>query len=109
MHEDIRNLHKKVDANHKEAHDNVIKPLNDVAIQLGRLVTSMDHNSSTVERLEKNQIDMGKKLNDTTLEHSNRLTTIESNQSNSKNLWDKFGFPLLMMIVVVLAGLNYFK
>jgi len=52
---------------------------------------------------------MGQKLNRTILDHSNRLTTVESNQSNSKNLWDKIGFPLLMLTVVVLTGLNYFK
>jgi|TARA_R110000851_G_scaffold276089_2_gene428924 imidazoleglycerol phosphate dehydratase HisB len=109
MHEDIRNLHKKVDANHKEAHDNVIKPLNDVAVQLGRLATSMDHNRLMFGRLETSQIEMGKRLNSTILDHSNRLTTIESNQSNTKNIWDKIGFPLLMVSVFVLAGLNYFK
>ena len=109
MHEDIVNLHKKVDANHKEAYDNVIKPLNDVAIQLSRLATSMDHSSEMFGKLETTQKEMGQKLNRTILDHSNRLTTVESNQSNSKNLWDKIGFPLLMLSVAVLTGLNYFK
>ena len=78
MHEDIVNLHKKVDANHKEAYDNVIKPLNDVAIQLSRLATSMDHSSEMFGKLETTQKEMGQKLNRTILDHSNRLTTVES-------------------------------
>ena len=109
MHEDIIKLHEKVDANHKEAYDNVIKPLNDVAIQLSRLATSMDHSSEMFAKLEATQKEMGQKLNKTILDHSNRLTTVESNQSNSKNLWDKIGFPLLMVTIAILAGLNYFK
>jgi chromosome segregation ATPase len=64
----------------------------------GRLSASIEKTDAKVFSLEDKQ---NKMLID--------IMELQTNQKNSKNFWDKFGVPIMLIVFVGLSAINYLK
>ena len=101
-------LSKKIDDRHDKIinkWDELAKSINGMNVNIGRFLEKFDHQEETNDRTVK---DIARLKSD----HNMMLISIvelQTNQKNSKNFWDKFGVPIMLMAFVGLSTINYFK
>jgi len=101
-------LSQKIDDRHDKIitkWDELASSINRMNISIGRFLEKFDYqeeaNEKTSEELRKIQ----------SQQHLMLISIVElqTNQKNSKNFWDKFGVPLMLLVFVGLSAINYFK
>ena len=101
-------LSKKIDDNNIKVIDKWDKLGDGIAamnINIGKFIEKFDHQEEANGRMSGDI----KHLSGQQHEMSKDIVKLQTNQSNSKNFWDKFGVPIMLMAFVGLSTINYFK
>ena len=104
----IDTLSKKIDDNNTNVIDKWDKLADSIAgmnTSIGRFIEKFDHQEEANARLS-NDIT---RIQDKQHLMSEDLIVLKTNQNNSKNFWDKFGVPIMLMAFFGLSAINYFK
>ena len=102
-------LHAKIDSRYQSVldkiDDKVTDPINGLILKIGIMLEKYDSQEKTNTRLSKDI----EKLEAYRQEDSERLARVEEKVAASKGLWDRLVIPLIMMVIVALSALNYWK
>tara|TARA_R110000823_G_scaffold64411_1_gene151213 strand:+ start:187 stop:564 length:378 start_codon:yes stop_codon:yes gene_type:complete len=108
-------LSKKIDDRHDKIimkWDEIAKGLSDTNINIGRFLEKFDYQedentrlSVSIEKTEAKVFSVEDKQNKMLID----IMELQTNQKNSKNFWDKFGVPIMLIVFVGLSAINYLK
>ena len=108
-------LSKKIDDRHDKIimkWDEIAKELSDTNINIGRFLEKFDNQEdentrlgASIEKTDGRVLIVEDKLNKALIS----IVELQTNQKNSKNFWDKFGVPIMLMAFFGLSAINYFK
>lgn len=114
--QDIKEIHQKIDDHRKEIRDDIAKPMNELTIEIGKLVSSFTLHQKTSDRLELNQISQGQDIVELRKDYSDlRLDTLvaikelSTNQKGMLAIASRAAVPLLVAMQGVAGILIYFK
>jgi len=101
-------LSKKIEDKHDRVimkWDELADSINGMNTSIGRFIEKFDHQEEANTRLSGDI----KHLSGQQHEMSKDIVKLQTNQNNSKNFWDKFGVPIMLMAFVGLSAINYLK
>ena len=108
-------LSKKIDDRHDKIimkWDEIAKGLSDTNINIGRFLEKFDYQedentrlSVSIEKTDAKVFRVEDKQNKMLID----IMELQTNQKNSKNFWDKFGVPIMLIVFVGLSAINYLK
>jgi hypothetical protein len=108
-------LSKKIDDRHDKIimkWDEIAKGLSDTNINIGRFLEKFDYQedentrlSVSIEKTDAKVFSVEDKQNKMLID----IMELQTNQKNSKNFWDKFGVPIMLIVFVGLSAINYLK
>lgn len=108
--EDVKDLHEKIDRHKSDVYHEISKPLNELTVEIGKLVTAFSSHEKDKERLESNQRQQGKDINDIKKELSDfKLSTsvamkgFSVKQNGILATAGKFAVPLFSLASMVSA------
>jgi hypothetical protein len=108
-------LSKKIDDRHDKIimkWDEIAKGLSDTNINIGRFLEKFDYQEDENTRLSASIAKTDAKVFSVEDKQNKMLVDImelQTNQKNSKNFWDKFGVPIMLIVFVGLSAINYLK
>lgn len=101
-------LSKKIDDNNTKVLDKWDKLADSIGgmnTSIGRFLEKFDHQEEANARINKDIA----KIEDQQNQMCNDIVVLQTNQANSKNFWDKFGIPIMLLVVSGLSAINYFN
>tara|TARA_R110000782_G_C14562920_1_gene386404 strand:- start:179 stop:529 length:351 start_codon:yes stop_codon:yes gene_type:complete len=101
-------LSKKIDDRHDKIimkWDELATSINGMNINIGRFLEKFDNQEETNDRTDDSISQIRSEVNLMLVS----IVELQTNQKNSKNFWDKFGVPLMLIVFVGLSAINYLK
>jgi len=101
-------LSKKIDDNNTKVIDKWDKLADSISgmnVNIGKFIEKFDHQEEANSRLSNDITKIEDKQHNMSID----IVELKTNQKNSKNFWDKFGVPIMLMAFAGLSAINYFK
>jgi di/tricarboxylate transporter len=101
-------LSKKIDDRHDKIimkWDELATSINNMNINIGVFIEKFDHQEEANDRITASITKVQTEQNLMLIS----IVELQTNQKNSKNFWDKFGVPIMLIVFVGLSAINYLK